>query len=49
MQKKKGKIGVEIVFTPGYEERFTEGILKIFAERERKKIISKNKESEVAV
>lgn len=33
----KDKVEVKVTFTPGYEKRFTEGILKIFEKREQGK------------
>lgn len=37
MAKKEKTIKVDVTFTPGYEQRFTAGILKIFEAREREK------------
>lgn len=39
MAKKKDDIKVEVVFTEGYEKRFTEAYLRVFAARERKKFL----------
>lgn len=37
MIMKKKKINVEVTYTEGYEARFTEAVLKIWAKREKKK------------
>ncbi len=37
MKKKEGKtVQVKITFTDGYEKRFTQAVLKIFAKRMKK-------------
>ena len=36
-KREKAVVEVKITLTPGYEKRFTAGILKIFAARERQK------------
>lgn len=37
MARKEKTIKVEVTFTPGYEQRFTAAILKIFKHREQQK------------
>lgn len=39
MAKKKDDIKVEVVFTEGYEKRFTEAYLRVFAARERRMLL----------
>jgi len=39
MAKKKENIKVEVVFTEGYEKRFTEAYLKVLEAREKRKFL----------
>ena len=38
-KKKEDGIKLEVVFTEGYEKRFTEACLKVFAAHERRKLL----------
>ncbi len=42
MSKENQKVIVKITFTEGYEKRFTEAILKIYANRIRKQKMTTN-------
>lgn len=39
MAKKKENIKLEVVFTEGYEKRFTEAYLKVLEAREKRKFL----------
>lgn len=40
MAKKKEDIKVKVIFTEGYEKRYTEACLKVLAAREKKGILN---------